>query len=38
MYIFLFAPTDDPLYGIGGHPKFVEPESTGTDSSFASDG
>ncbi|CAD6203198.1 unnamed protein product [Miscanthus lutarioriparius] len=29
---------DDPLYGIGGHPKFVEPESTGTDSSFASDG
>ncbi|PUZ41553.1 hypothetical protein GQ55_9G514400 [Panicum hallii var. hallii] len=29
---------DDPLYGIGGHPKFVEPESTGTDSSFAYDG
>ncbi|ONL96871.1 RNA pseudouridine synthase 5 [Zea mays] len=29
---------DDPLYGIGGHPNFVEPESTGTDSSFASDG
>ncbi|KAG0551573.1 hypothetical protein BDA96_01G435100 [Sorghum bicolor] len=29
---------DDPLYGIGGHPKFVEPESTGTDNSFAFDG
>ncbi|KAL6644872.1 hypothetical protein ACP70R_016480 [Stipagrostis hirtigluma subsp. patula] len=29
---------DDPLYGIGGLPKFDEPESKGTDGSFAYDG
>ncbi|OEL37056.1 RNA pseudouridine synthase 5, partial [Dichanthelium oligosanthes] len=29
---------NDPLYGIGGHPKFVEPQSTDMDSSFAYDG
>ncbi|KAG2552718.1 hypothetical protein PVAP13_9KG479400 [Panicum virgatum] len=29
---------DDPLYGIGGHPKFVEPQSASMDSSFAYDG
>ncbi|KAK3151295.1 hypothetical protein QOZ80_3AG0244080 [Eleusine coracana subsp. coracana] len=29
---------DDPLYGIGGHPKLDEPESCATDGSFAYDG
>lgn len=29
---------DDPLYGIGGQPKFVGPEPTGPHSSFAYDG
>lgn len=38
MYVYLYSPTDDPLYAIGGHPKIDEPESTGRDSSFAHDG
>jgi 23S rRNA-/tRNA-specific pseudouridylate synthase len=29
---------DDPLYGIGGQPKFDEPEPTSTADSFAYDG
>lgn len=33
----IFSP-DDPLYGIGGQPKFHDLESTSTDISFAYDG
>ncbi|WVZ56573.1 hypothetical protein U9M48_007079 [Paspalum notatum var. saurae] len=36
--LYAACSSDDPLYGIGGHPKFVEPETTVPDSSFAYDG